>query len=112
MEATTARDHGRRGAAPAAWRGRRHWAIVGLLLAGIGGGWALAGGAPAAEPGPAGEPLLTHGPMLGNVQSSSVRVRVRTPRPMEYAVRYAESADLSGVLKYAESVSTLDPKGR
>lgn len=42
---------------------------------------------------PMGASDLTHGPMLGGLTSSSVRVWVRTRRAMPFMVRHAESAD-------------------
>jgi alkaline phosphatase D len=81
--------------------------IISLLLAAS--ALPLAATAFAAKPaavtttaGPATAPPLekldgfTHGPMLGNVGSTSIRVWARTRQPGSFRILYSEKADLSG----------------
>ncbi len=41
---------------------------------------------------------ITHGPLLGNLTSNSVRVWVRTGQPASFDVVYAANPDLSGAV--------------
>ncbi len=51
---------------------------------------------------------LTHGPMLGHLATTGIRVWVRTKSPVEFRVRYSEHSDLSDSRRSDSALTVLE----
>lgn len=57
---------------------------------------------------PSNKSTLTHGPSLGNIAPTSVRVWVRTRTPMEFRVRFSAQDNLNGATTSTSGRTTLE----